>query len=127
MEDRFTGGAHPNIYTAPFNFDLHTGERYTIDRLVSSDKLANFMVAEKQKLLTQHADVVYPDTFIEYTAYVLNPTPEKTSAYTQAMLFWLTPDGSLKSYYNPYVIAPYAAGPLEVTFSADELSSYRTE
>lgn len=98
-----SGGAHPYVYYSSETFDLLTGERLTLtDILGAGDE----EVREKvyQTALAQIEAKAGTDDFIYYEDYAVT-----LRDYYDADNFFLY-GSNLVFYYQPYTIAPYAAG-----------------
>jgi hypothetical protein len=106
----YTGGAHPNHYSRVINFSLLQSEVVTLDALFEpgSDYLgviADYCIAE---LGTR--DVVFPD----FESGAL-PTEENYSA-------WNIDEEGVLITFDPYQVAPYAAGMQQVMVPYSELA-----
>lgn len=100
----YEGGAHGMPYWEPFTFQLQTGEKLGL-----SDVIAN-SEEELKEIVT------------EYFAQKINEAPEEywenaldivRDEITLESNFVLTPEG-IRFYFEPYLLAPYAAGFPEV-------------
>lgn len=107
------GGAHPNITQLFLNFDVKTGKQLTLRDVIAADRLTAFEVKEKQWLIDNEADQLFEESLEEFKAYVAAPSDDQTSRYIDDALFYTTPE-SIGIFYNPYLIAPYVAGPIAV-------------
>lgn len=107
------GGAHPNTTELFITFDVKTGKRLSLSDVIASDQWSAFEVKEKQWIIDHEADQLFEESLNEFKAYVLNPTDGSTDRYIADAIFYLTPD-AIGTYYNPYSIAPYVAGPIAV-------------
>jgi len=109
----YTGGAHPNSYYMTFTFDL-AGERVlALDDLFTDVEagLTAVMPIARAQLETAMGDMALPDFINPGT----EPTPENYANFA------LTPD-SLIIFFPPYQVAPYAAGPQQVTIPLADLA-----
>lgn len=111
----YIGGAHPNTVTHPFTYDLKTAQVLTLD---------NIFVPEAR-------DSIMP-VIVNALARQLNVTPANLG---QAEIFvdqLVDPgmpyisNGALVFHYNPYDIAPYSVGPVEVTVYPYEIENWLT-
>ncbi len=114
------GGAHPNITQLFLNFDVKTGKQLTLRDVIEPAKLQAFEVKEKQWLIDHESDALFEESLNEFRAYASNPTDESTDRYIDDAIFYLTPD-AIGVFYNPYAIAPYAAGPIAVEILRSEI------
>lgn len=114
------GGAHPNITQLFLNFDVKTGKQLALRDVIVSDRLTAFEVKEKQWLIDNDADQLFEESLSEFKAYIANPTDEQTNRYIDDALFYMTPD-AIGIFYNPYLIAPYVAGPIAVEIPRSEI------
>lgn len=108
----YTGGAHPNSNVALYVFDRETGRTLSLTDLVS-DSAALLNVVErtfrKQQDLSSQANLEEQGYFLQDGRFFL---PANIGMNRTGMVF----------YYNPYEIAAYALGPIEVTVPYDQLS-----
>jgi len=114
------GGAHPNTTELFITFDVKTAKQLTLRDVIPAGKWADFEVKEKQWIIDHEADQLFEESLNEFKAYVLSPTDGSTDRYIDDALFYLTPD-AVGTYYNPYSIAPYVAGPISVEIPRAEL------
>lgn len=114
------GGAHPNITQLFLNFDVKTGKQLSLRDVIAADRLTAFEVKEKQWLIDNEGDQLFEESLSEFKAYVATPTDEQTSHYIDDALFYMTPE-AIGIFYNPYLIAPYVAGPIAVEIPRLEL------
>ena len=107
----YTGGAHPNSNLAFYMFDRETGRTLSLNDLVS-DTTALLKVVERAFRSQQQ---LMPQTNLEEQGYFLRDgrffLPANIGMSRKGMVF----------YYNPYEIAAYALGPIEVTVPYDQL------
>ena len=110
----FMGGAHPNSYLEYYNLSRETGDTLS---------LGNLFAAGFEKKLNELIDAAFRK------ANNLKPgddLAEKGGLFENKITFnynWkVNNDGSLTFYYNPYEIAPYSSGPIEVTLTKEEIA-----
>ncbi|HMQ78601.1 MAG TPA: RsiV family protein [Ignavibacteria bacterium] len=110
----FMGGAHPNSYLEYYNISRETGDTIS---------LGNLFIPGFEKKLNELIDAAFRK------ANNLKPgdnLADKGGLFDNKITFnynWLVnKDGSLTFYYNPYEIAPYAAGPIEVTLTKADIT-----
>ncbi|MHC1781583.1 MAG: DUF3298 domain-containing protein [Anaerolineaceae bacterium] len=102
------GAAHPYSYVRPINYDLSGGELVFLDGLFRPDaEYLPFLSDFCQKQLTEKLGI---DLFMEG----LTPTLENFRSWG------LTP-GGLWIEFDPYQVAPYAAGPQQVLIPFDKM------
>ena len=108
----YTGGAHPNSNLALYMFDRETGHTLSMSDLVS-DTTALLDVVEQAFRRQQE---LMPQTNLEEHGYFLRDgrffLPANIGMSRTGMVFC----------YNPYEIAAYAVGPIEVTVPYAQLS-----
>lgn len=107
------GGAHPNTTELFVTFDVRTGEVIPLSTFVPDDKVISREVEAKQWLLDNQQGNLFEDSMNEFQAFVNAPTIEAAKTYRDDATFYVTPT-NIVIFYNPYSIAPYAAGPIEV-------------
>ncbi len=108
-----TGGAHPNTTELFLTFDVTTGSIVTLRELVAADQLVAFEVKEKQWLVDNLSEQLFEESTSEFAAFIAAPTQEATDRYIDDAIFYLTPT-DIVTFYNPYMIAPYTTGAIEV-------------
>lgn len=107
----FTGGAHPNHFTSYYNFDLQKGRAMTLNDIFKSgfkDMLNEAIDRNFRKI-----NGIKPGENLQEWGLFEN-------AITYNENFSITENG-IKFTYNPYEIAPYAAGTLEVVVPFSEV------
>ncbi|MCX6215502.1 RsiV family protein [Spirosoma sp.] len=113
----YTGGAHPNTNMSLYNFDRETGRLLTLSDMVS-DTTALLALVEKAFRKQQ---ALSPQNNLEEQGYFLRDghffLPANVGMSSAGMLF----------YYNPYEIAAYAVGPIQVTVPYEQLKGILRE
>ncbi len=106
----YTGGAHDNFYYETITFDLIEDTDVPLEWLFveGSDPIAVVYPLVVEQLNAQLSEFGLDETWLE-------PSPE----YFQD--FIITED-SITFLFEPYVAAPYAAGPLQVEIPMSELA-----
>lgn len=112
----YTGGAHPNTYFKTFTFDLESEVMYTLTGLFQMDMHPNEILAPIVRAELQETLADFPD-FIEMGT---EPYPE---GYPQVDNYanWVLTEDSLVIYFPPYQVAPYVAGPQQVSIPLVDL------
>ena len=118
FESSFTGGAHSNAILHYAAVDLQTGRTLTLSDIVREGREERLhTLAEstfrKTKMLGAADDLEEAGYWFDGGRFRLNEN------------FALRREG-LAFYYNPYEIAPYAAGPTEVIIPYDSLAGIIT-
>lgn len=108
-----TGGAHPNITELFLTFDVATGAAVSLRDVVAADQVLAFETKEKQWLVDTMAEQLFEESTTEFAAFIATPNQEQAERYIDDAIFYLT-STNIVTFYNPYMIAPYAAGPIEV-------------
>lgn len=110
----FMGGAHPNTFFTYINISKETGDTVS---------LGNLFAPGFEKKLNELVDAAYRK--------MKNLKPgdnlqEKGDLFENRIAFnynfMVTKDGTITFYYNPYEIAAYVFGPIEVTLTKDEIA-----
>jgi hypothetical protein len=109
----FTGGAHGNFYAIGYTFGLNDGELLTLDKIIKSDSLPALTKICEQRILEMFeaeslSDAGMFDDYIDLT-------------FDQD--FFLTSD-ALVFQFDPYEIAPYSMGNIEVVIPIDEIKDH---
>lgn len=109
----YTGGAHPNSYFRTFVFDLAVERELTLDDLFTSteDALAIISPMVRAAVLERMGDDYDDMGWIEQGSGV-NPANYQNFVLMQNSILFVFP---------PYQLAPYVAGPFEVTVLLDDL------
>lgn len=107
------GGAHPNTTALYITFDTLTGEVIPLSTFIPDDKVITREVEEKQWLIDNQQGNLFEESMNEFQAFVTAPTIEAAKTYRDDVTFYVTPT-DIVIFYNPYSIAPYASGPIEV-------------
>ena len=108
----YTGGAHPNSSLNFYTFDRKTGRLLTLTDMVD-DTAALLGVLEKAFRQQQN---LAPNANLEVEGYFLRDghffLPANVGTARDGLVF----------YYNPYEIAAYAVGPIQVTIPYEKLN-----
>ncbi|QQG38188.1 MAG: DUF3298 domain-containing protein [Candidatus Kaiserbacteria bacterium] len=100
----YTGGAHPNAAIVGLNYNPATGAKVTLDEALSMIGLSLSQVAAKAQAQfeTDLADAYFPEG--------AEPTLENYGTFVVSA-------DAVTFIFQNYQVAPYAAGPQEVSFS----------
>ena len=114
----FEGGAHPNHFTFPVNFDLKTGKELKLADLFKPG--ANYLKTISDYSITQ---------LKEKTGDMSDEEWIRTGAGPEAQNFdsWNVTKKGILIIFDPYQVAAYAAGPHEVLIPYDELKNILRE
>ncbi|MDE6557389.1 MAG: RsiV family protein [Duncaniella sp.] len=114
---QYLGGAHGEVASLPFTFDLVNGKVMTPDSyFVEGDSVKSAVI----------------DIVKESLAYQYGYTPQQLQKagifqYDNAGIGYpYIKDGILYIHYNPYDIAPYSAGSFDIPVNSVMISSYLT-
>lgn len=111
----YLGGAHPNYAAYPFTYDLLNGELLTPRALFKPGSEASLLQVIKETLAMQEG--VSVGRLAQSGIFVDN-------LYVSPLVY--VRGGGLVFHYNPYDIAPYAKGAVDVEVPAYELAPYLT-
>lgn len=108
----FTGGAHPNSFLGTYNLNLETGDTIRLSDIFIKgfEKKIDVMLDKKYKKdngIAPNADLQNEGLFVSKIEHNNN--------------FAILKEG-IRFYYNQYEIAAYAAGPIEILLTYEELS-----
>lgn len=115
----YTGGSHPSNRQQSATFSSETGMRLSLQDILLPEGRTRLQDMVLQ-WLTQRADD-YGFYSEEECAMVVNRKYGEAALGNQ-YTDWYLAGNSLVLFFNPYEIAPYAAGLIKITFSAEELS-----
>ena len=108
----YEGGAHGSHTISYMNFSKATGKQLQLEDVFVENYKEPLTVilldALKDHLQVESIDELHEEGYLNWT----DMYPSKN--------FLLSPDG-IKFYYNAYEIAPYAAGPTEITIPYESL------
>ena len=108
----YTGGAHPNSNLSFYTFDRKSGRMLALSDMVS-DTTALIAVVEKAFRNQQHLEGV---SNLEEQGYFLRDgrffLPNNIGMGREGMIF----------YYNPYEIAAYVLGPIQIVVPYEQLN-----
>lgn len=108
----FTGGIHPNTYGHFYTYDLLSAERLKL-----SDVLADGIA--KQNVIDRITENI-ADTEFFWDDYI-NVISELFEVGLHDYESWFFSNNGLCFYFDPYVLAPYAAGPITVEIPYSKL------
>lgn len=115
----FMGGAHPNSYIEYYNINRETGDTLS---------LGNLFTAGFEKKLNELIDAKFRKDNKIAAGESLS---DKGGLFENKISFnynWMiSKDGSITFFYNPYEIASYAQGPIEVTLTKEEIAPLLSE
>ena len=98
----YLGGVHPIYGALGYNFDSETGEKLELDDVVTDFEQAMELV--EQKLFEIYdKEAFYPDV------------EEMFDKFTPGEISWIMGYQGITFLFNPYAVAPYASGLMEVT------------
>lgn len=113
----YLGGVHPGSNAAALNFDTATGEQiYLRDMLLNEDAVSELEARILENLAAQESEAQF--LFEGYAQTVADHLRGVT-----AENWYLTEDGICFSF-DPYDIAPYAAGYITVELPYEEISEF---
>lgn len=114
--DVYTGGAHPNHYILTKTFNLTTGKEILLGDVFAKGQKSSYLAAISQKTSAEIkknlGDMMIEDMLQEGTA------PDEKNFRS----FSLEP-GKITFYFDPYAVAPYAAGPQTVTIALNDFGT----
>lgn len=116
--DYSSGAAHANSYNVALNYNLKTGEAVTLGKLfeslgASSGYMSRLGAYARRDLIRQFGDGESAIGFIDFGS---TPTAENYANFT------LNEQG-LSIHFDPYQVAPYAAGSPTIAIPYDEFNS----
>lgn len=106
----YTGGAHGNFFASCFNINLNTGDQITLQNLLRRNSLNELSEIVSDKIL----EMFEAETLVEAGLF------DDVLIIEWDQDFYLTPN-SLVVQFDPYEIAPYYMGDIEVELPYDEI------
>ena len=113
----YTGGAHPNSSLSFYTFDRKTGRMLTLNDMVEDTTALLGLLEQtfrKQQKIEPNANLEEEGYFLRDGRFFL---PANVGTSSNGLIF----------YYNPYEIAAYAVGPVEVTIPYEKLNGILRE
>ncbi|PKG23383.1 DUF3298 and DUF4163 domain-containing protein [Niallia nealsonii] len=95
---QFTGGAHGSTTVTSYNFNLKTGQRYTLDNLFPTKKVYKKVTAYAKNYMLKKPDIFYPDSK-EFSSFQI----------TNQTQFYFA-DGGIYLIFQQYEVGPYVSG-----------------
>lgn len=108
----YTGGAHPNSYKVTKTYNIKTGAKIGLSDIFLPDSYL-VQLSELSRISLKKA------LGSDFDADMLNAGTDAQEMNFES--FSLEP-GSITFYFDPYDVAPYAAGPQHVTFGLSDIS-----
>ena len=108
----YTGGAHGNRYLLIQNYDLQTGDAVSEQDLFIDDYYEPLKVLLLEALIAQTDEAETKKDLRRLGYSVADVVPNEN--------FYVTPDG-ITYVYNPYEIAPYAMGCIQISIPWDSI------
>ena len=108
VNSSFTGGAHPNYYMYAMTYNLETGKLLDVTDVLDSDEqsIRAEVRSEFEELIADNPESFFGDA-LECLDEAL------------AELGWYLAEDGVHFFVNPYMIAPYASGVVEVIIPAN--------
>ena len=112
-EYSYLGGAHPNYLKQYINFEVKSGKELKLSDLFS--KNYNLILTNLAERKFRQMEELSADSSLKEAGYFF-----ENEKFTLSNNFIVTPR-EIIFYYNPYQIAPYVYGPIEVPVSLSEV------
>lgn len=109
----FTGGAHGHFYSMGYTFNLITGELLSLDKIISPNSINEIIRLCEQKILEMYDAKSLSDAGLF----------EDQLDLTLDQDYYLLPD-ALIFQFDPYEIAPYSMGNIEVAIPYEEIKKF---
>lgn len=115
----YMGGAHPNSYLEYYNISKETGDTLSLGNLFAAgfEKKLNELIDAKFR---KNNNIAAGESLADKGGLF-----ENKISYNYNWI--ISKDGSITFYYNPYEIASYAQGPIEITLSKEEIAPLLSE
>lgn len=115
LSQEYTGGVHGNELLTTLNYDLEQNEAITLSALFSDPKDSRIEELLLGRLMAEF-DVSTPEE-LEYAGIFNYQMLEVTNN------FYFTNEG-ITFYYNPYELAAYAVGSIELSLTYEQLAPF---
>lgn len=113
----YAGAAHPNGYSTYHHFKIDDLDEILFTDLFNAAALQGEMLETLSLLILQKLNIIYSDFANDW--WIDNPS-EIINENTQFYIL----DQKLFIHFNPYDIAAYAMGPIEINFDFTELNDF---
>jgi|GEM_PF-6487441 len=113
----YMGGAHPGTSSLLLMFDIGTGNRLALSDVLTSDEELEVAMSLGSTLVAEYADAVFQEQLSEYEAFLENPSKESAQAIMEKYGEYALAEGGVLAHFDEYEIAPYAAGPIDITIT----------
>lgn len=120
VTEYMAGAAHPNNYLRTFVYDKKTGEEVELDDLFSSEDYLEQLSSLSREVLENEG--VVKENNMETSDWFFEGTAPDEQNF---QMFYLTPE-HLVIVFNPYQIAPFAAGVIEAEIPLSRLVEFET-
>lgn len=110
LNTEYMGGAHPMTYTRSFTYTIGKGRVLTYGNMFTQGSESALAKAVRETIADQSG--VTPDKLTD-AGFFSNDIQPSRSVSVQ--------EGAIVFHYNPYEIAPYAMGPINVAIPAFQL------
>lgn len=122
----YRGGSHPNSQQAALNFDLQTRKQLTLGDILQQNReealLELVLASLEEEIETLNRFSGSTGVYGDYRRMVSESILEHNET-----LNWYFSDSGLVVYYDPYAIAPYAAGRITVELPYAQLTGILQE
>jgi hypothetical protein len=109
----FTGGAHGNFYSMGYTFDLKSGDLITLDEIIKANSIPEITKLCERKLLEMYESPSISETGI-FEDYIELTVEQDFHLLPNALVF----------QFDPYEIAPYSMGNIEIILPYEEINNY---
>ncbi len=120
VEYSYAGGPHPNSRVWTWNFDLATGDLVGWEQMTDDIEGFRSFLAEQIHTFLETEQMTDGMTWSE----ALYPNYQETLPLLLEAPNWYVEEGNLNIVFNPYDIAPYAAGSIAVNIPLADCEEY---
>lgn len=122
----YTGGIHPSVWQTTSNFDCQTGQYLSLaDILVensSNSSLSKGLTASSsERLAAKIANKIYGDSELYSELFDTSQIPTIAKELVREGTRWYFAEDGIVFYFQPYAIAPYSSGIVQLTVSYSSL------
>lgn len=109
----FTGGAHGNFYSMGYTFDLTTGSLLSLDRVIKENSLDEITGICEKKIMEMFDAHSFSEAGL-FEDYIELTFEQDFFLYNDALVL----------QFDPYEIAPYSMGNIEVMIPLNEIKQF---
>lgn len=122
----YTGGIHPSVWQATSNFDCQTGQYLSLEDILienssNTSSSKGFTASSSERLAARIANKIYGDSELYADLFDTTQIPTVAKELVKEGTRWYFAEEGIVFYFQPYAIAPYSSGIVQITLSYTSL------